>query len=64
MLWLAFGYFLAYIPFAALTKALSSGLLPGLDQQVWWGLVLLPVAALGVLAGAVAFLGLNGWWRL
>ena len=62
MLWLAFGYFIAYIPFAALTKALSSGLLPGLDEQVG-GLVLLPVAALGVLAGAVAFLGLNGWWR-
>ena len=29
MLWLAFGYFLTYIPFAALTKALSSGLCRG-----------------------------------
>jgi protein-tyrosine-phosphatase len=62
MLWLALGYFVAYIPFAALTKALSSGLLPGVDGRVG-GLVLLPVAALGVLAGAALFLGLNGWWR-
>jgi protein-tyrosine-phosphatase len=62
MLWLALGYFLTYIPFAALTKALSSGLLDGLDERVG-GLVLLPVAAIGVLVGAVLFLGLNGWWR-
>jgi protein-tyrosine-phosphatase len=62
MLWLAVGYFLAYIPFAALTKALSSGLLPGLDERVG-GLVLLPGATVGVLVGAVLFLGLNGWWR-
>lgn len=59
---LALGYFLTYIPFAALTKALSSGLLPGVDEEVG-GLVLLPAAALGVLIGAVLFLALNGWWR-
>ncbi len=62
MLLLAVGYFVAYIPFAALTKALSSGLLPGIDEEVG-GLVLLPAAAIGVLAGAVLFLWLNGWWR-
>ncbi|MSO41418.1 MAG: hypothetical protein EXQ70_05905 [Solirubrobacterales bacterium] len=59
---LALGYFICYIPFAALTKALSSGLLPGMDVRVG-GLVLLPAAALGVLLGAVLFLTVNGWWR-
>jgi protein-tyrosine-phosphatase len=62
MLALAIGYLLCYVPFAALAKALSSGLLPGLDAEVG-GLVLLPAASLGVLAGTVLFLGLNGWWR-
>ncbi len=62
MLGLACGYFICYIPFAALTKALSSGLLPGADEGVG-GLVLLPAAALGVLLGVPIFLVLSGWWR-
>jgi protein-tyrosine-phosphatase len=62
MLWLALGYFVAYIPFALLTKALSSGLLPGMDSEVG-GLELLPMASVGVLVGAVVFLAANGWWR-
>src|SRR4051794_3776834 len=61
MLWLAAGYFVTYIPFALLTKALSSGLLPGMDADVG-GLELLPMASVGVLAGAVAYLTANGWW--
>ncbi len=59
---LGFGYFLAYIPFAALTKALSSGLIPGVDEEVG-GLVLLPAAAIGVIVGATVFLLASGWWR-
>ncbi len=59
---LGFGYFLAYTPFAALTKALSSGLIPGVDEEVG-GLVLLPAAAIGVIVGASAFLFATGWWR-
>src|SRR5262245_53826096 len=62
MLGLAVGYFLTYIPFAALTKALSSGLVPGVDERVG-GLVLLPAAAVGVVIGAALFLWGNGWWR-
>jgi protein-tyrosine-phosphatase len=62
MLGLAFGYFIWYTPYAALTKALSSGLLPGMDKQVG-GFVLLPAAALGTLVGAPLFLIFSGWWR-
>ena len=59
---LALGYFLAYVPFAGLTRALSTDLLPGLDEQEG-GLTLLPAAAIGVLAGSVGFLWATGWWR-
>ena len=62
MLGLAFGYFFWYTPYAALTKSLSSGLLPGMDKQVG-GMVLLPAAALGTLIGAPLFLTMTGWWR-
>lgn len=62
MLGLAFGYFFWYTPYAALTKSLSSGLVPGIDTHVG-GLVLLPAAALGTLVGAPLFLTLTGWWR-
>src|ERR1051325_453658 len=62
MLGLAFGYFFWYTPYAGLTKALSSGLLPGMDKHVG-GLVLLPAAALGTLIGAPVFLAMTGWWR-
>jgi protein-tyrosine-phosphatase len=59
---LAVGYFLAYVPFAGLTRALSTDLLPGVDAEVG-GLVLLPAAAIGVLVGTVGFLCATGWWR-
>lgn len=62
MLGLAFGYFLWYTPYAALTKSLSTGPLPGMDDHVG-GLVLLPAAALGTLAGSSLFLAVSGWWR-
>jgi protein-tyrosine-phosphatase len=62
MLRLAVGYFVAYIPFALLTKALSSGLLPGMDEDVG-GLELLPMASVGVMVGAAIYLAANGWWR-
>jgi len=62
ILGLAIGYFVWYTPYAALTKALSSGLLPGMDARVG-GLVLLPAAALGTLAGSLVFLTVSRWWR-
>lgn len=40
MLYLALGYFLAYIPYALLAKALSSGIVPEVDAPIG-GLVLL-----------------------
>ncbi|MFI9203168.1 hypothetical protein [Streptomyces sp. NPDC053048] len=62
MIWLALGYFLAYIPYALLVKALSSDLVPGMAAP-GHGLVLLPAAALGQLAVMPVFLGLTGLWR-
>ncbi|MGW0712086.1 arsenate reductase/protein-tyrosine-phosphatase family protein [Streptomyces sp. NPDC002643] len=62
MAWLALGYFLAYIPYAMLVKAMSSGISPLTDGPVD-GLVLLPAAALGQLAAMPLFLTASGWWR-
>lgn len=62
MLGLGIGYFAWYTPYSALAKALSGGLLPGLDHPVG-GLVLLPSAALGTLAAMPVFLLASGWWR-
>jgi protein-tyrosine-phosphatase len=60
--YLAFGYFVAYLPYVILAKALSSGIVPGVDAPVG-GLVLLPAAALGQLLVMPVFLGASGWWR-
>jgi protein-tyrosine-phosphatase len=59
---LALCYFLCYVPFAGLTRALTTDLLPGIDEEVG-GLVLLPSAAIGVLVGTGGFLCATGWWR-
>lgn len=61
ILGLTIGYFLWYTPYAGLAKALSSGLLPGLDGVS--GATLLPATALGAFAGTALFLGVSGWWR-
>jgi protein-tyrosine-phosphatase len=61
MVWTAFGYFVAYLPYAALVKALSQGYLPGVEAHQ--GLTLLPAAALGQLLVMPLFLGVSGWWR-
>jgi protein-tyrosine-phosphatase len=58
---LGLGYFLWYVPYCALTKALSSGTLRGLGPVP--GLVLLPAVALGTLAAVPVFLLLTGWGR-
>jgi hypothetical protein len=57
----AFGYFLCYVPYSALTKALSSGLL---DGPAIPGLQLLPVSIGASALGMVIFIGASGWWRL
>ncbi|MGW0337019.1 arsenate reductase/protein-tyrosine-phosphatase family protein [Streptomyces sp. NPDC003011] len=61
MAWLALGYFLSYIPYAMLVKAVSSGVSPLAGEPVN-GLVLLPAAALGQLAVMPFFLAACGWW--
>lgn len=57
----AFGYFAAYVPYSALTKALTSGWLRGVPRVS--GTAMLP---LSVLASALVMYGLItalGWWK-
>lgn len=58
----AAGYFLCYVPYSALTKALSSGLMPGAEGGVS-GLELLPTTAVASMAGMLIFLSAARWWR-
>ena len=59
--WLfAFGYFAAYIPYSALTKAVSSGKLG--DGPVS-GVELLPVSAMASLVGMFVFITAMRWWK-
>ena len=59
---LGLGYYLAYTPYSGLTKALSSGLLPGTNGVVK-GPVLLPLSAIGTVVGMMSFITLMGWWK-
>jgi len=52
---LALGYFAFYVPYSALTKALSQGTLPGMNGPVP-GLVLLPTTALATMAALLLFI--------
>lgn len=58
--WFAFGYFACYVPYSALTKALTSGLLPG--HEAITGFQLLPPSVIASLVGMFAFLTAMGWW--
>lgn len=59
----AFGYFACYVPYSALTKALSKGLLPGMGGESVGGFALLPLSVGASTLGMLAFLTLAGWWR-
>lgn len=59
---LAFGYFAAYVPYSALTKAMSKGLLPGMERGIP-GLELLPSTVLASMIGMFVFLSWKGWWQ-
>jgi hypothetical protein len=62
-IWLAaMGYFLAYAPYSALTKAMSSGALPGVPERIT-GIAILPVSTMASLVGMALFLWGTGWWR-
>lgn len=56
----AFGYFAAYVPYSALTKALSKGLIAGVKVSDFQ---LLPVSVLASVVGMFAFISLMRWWK-
>lgn len=59
--WFALGYFAAYAPYSALTKALSKGSLA--DIPALSGATILPVTVLTSTVGMILFLWLSGWWK-
>jgi protein-tyrosine-phosphatase len=59
---LGVGYFLWYTPYSALAKAISGGMLPGMDHPIG-GLVLLPAHVIGQLLAMPVFVLGSGWWR-
>ncbi|NNM32317.1 MAG: hypothetical protein HKO53_04600, partial [Gemmatimonadetes bacterium] len=58
----AFGYFACYVPYSAMTKALSSGMLDDVEAPSS-GFVLLPVSVGASLLGMITFISLMGWWK-
>lgn len=60
--WFAFGYFAAYAPYSALTKALSKGELPGMAGPID-GFVLLPISVMASTVAMFLFLSSMRWWR-
>jgi protein-tyrosine-phosphatase len=58
---LALGYFAFYIPYSALTKALSLGLLPGMTGPVS-GFRILPATAVATSMALIAFMTIGGGW--
>ncbi len=60
--WFAFGYFAAYAPYAALTKAVTKGALPG-QTRIVDGYEILPLSVVCSLVGMLIFITRKGWWR-
>ena len=58
---LALGYFAFYVPYSALTKALSLGLLPGMTGPVS-GFRILPATAVATSVALIAFMTMGGGW--
>jgi hypothetical protein len=58
---LAFGYFACYVPYSAVTKALTTSEIRG--QAAANGLVLLPVMTIASLVAMLATISWLGWWR-
>jgi protein-tyrosine-phosphatase len=62
-IWLmALGYFAFYIPYSALTKALSLGLLPGMGGPVS-GFLILPATAIATTVVLLILITAGGGWR-
>jgi len=58
--WFAAGYFATYVPYALLTKAVTSGEVSG---QPWSGTAVLPIATATSMLAMFAVVSLLGWWR-
>lgn len=58
----AFGYFACYVPYSALTKAITKGRIPDIDGAVK-GFSLLPLSVAASVVGMLGFITLMGWWR-
>jgi protein-tyrosine-phosphatase len=59
---LGLGYFIFYTPYSGLTKALSLGLLPGMNEPVA-GLVLLPASVMATVVSMFGFITVMRWWK-
>lgn len=59
---LALGYFIFYVPYSAMTKALSKGLLPGTDGPIS-GFEMLPTVVIGTFIMFMVLIHVNGWWK-
>jgi protein-tyrosine-phosphatase len=59
---LAIGYFACYVPYSALTKAVTSGLWPGLQGQIP-GFRLLPASVIATVVCMLSITTAMGWWR-
>lgn len=59
--WFAFGYFACYVPYSALVKALSSGLVSSVGAQP--ALSLLPWSNIAALVTSIIFITTMGWWK-
>jgi hypothetical protein len=60
--WWAFGYFACYVPYAALTKALTAGLVDTGGTPVG-GTEILPPSVIAAVVTLVIFFLATGWWR-
>jgi hypothetical protein len=58
---LTLGYFLSYIPYSGLSKAVTSGLFTG--GQLIPGAQVLPAAAVSTAITVLLFVSVMGWWR-
>jgi hypothetical protein len=58
---LALGYFLSYIPYSGLSKAVTSGLLTG--GRLIPGTAILPSATISTALTVPLFITVMGWWR-
>ena len=58
---IALGYFGCYVPYSAITKALTTASIRG--DEVASGLSLLPIMTLASLVSMVATISALGWWH-